>query len=274
MSERPSSTIRMRARIGSAKTEKCPLPIARVKHAQVARRHAASRRRAGRRRAIFVQAQVGPRVARRAPGLCPRRGAWPRPPGAQCVFKQEEDHVVLGEKLRHRRQFVAPILTSALLTRSFFVPLPELVDPAEAVVGEEDFAGQRFELLFELLARFGRKLDFQHRVIGAKDGEQHALGELGGQLHPVAPLFAREFADVVERSSPRRARRRAAGRFRPGTGQTASGASAHKQWPGRDGRSPGFRAGRRARRPTAAPWARSWLRSSRSWAVHVCGHGS
>ena len=67
------------------------------------------------------------------------------PPAAEGVFEQEGDHVLLGEKLRHRRQFVGADLGTGLLhlPLHFFLlrRLPELVAPAQAVVGLEDGGG-------------------------------------------------------------------------------------------------------------------------------------
>lgn len=58
------------------------------------------------------------------------------------VFDEEGDHVLLGEQLRHRRQFVGADLGPGLLhlPLHFFLlrRLPELVAPAQAVVGLED----------------------------------------------------------------------------------------------------------------------------------------
>ena len=58
-----------------------------------------------------------------------------RPPGAERVLEQEADHVVLGEELGHRRQVGAADLAPGSLTSLLALALPELVDPAEGVVG-------------------------------------------------------------------------------------------------------------------------------------------
>ena len=58
-------------------------------------------------------------------------------------MQQEEDHVVLGEELGDRRQLVGADLHLGLVDLVLLVRLPELVDPAEAVVGlEYGFVGK------------------------------------------------------------------------------------------------------------------------------------
>ena len=55
-------------------------------------------------------------------------------------MEQEEDHVVLGEELRYRRQLVCADLGLGLVDLVLLVRLPELIDPAETVVGLEHCA--------------------------------------------------------------------------------------------------------------------------------------
>jgi hypothetical protein len=108
------------------------------------------------------------------------------PPAAEGVFEEEGDHVLLGEKLRHRRQFVGAHLGAGLLhlPLHFFLlrRLPELVAPAQAVVGLEDGGGQLGEQGFERLFGFQRHLDRQGRAVGAEDVGQHACGVVAGDF--------------------------------------------------------------------------------------------
>ena len=60
-----------------------------------------------------------------------------RPPRAERVLEQEPDHVVLGEQLGHRPEVGAADLALRGVDLVLLVLLPELVHPAERVVGGE-----------------------------------------------------------------------------------------------------------------------------------------
>ena len=60
-----------------------------------------------------------------------------RPPRAEGVLEQEPDHVVLGEQLGHRPEVRAADLALRGVDLVLLVLLPELVDPAQRVVGSE-----------------------------------------------------------------------------------------------------------------------------------------
>ena len=82
-----------------------------------------------------------------------------RPPCAKRVVQQEEDHVVLGEELCDSRQFVCADLDLRLVDLVFLVRLPELVDPAEAVIRLEDRLRQTLQQVLHFGARFWRQRD-------------------------------------------------------------------------------------------------------------------
>ena len=97
-----------------------------------------AREGAGGRGAVVAIAEI--RQLARSSGLSGAGAAHQR---AERVLQQEADHVVLGEELRHRGQVGAADLAPAgLLTSSFFFALPELVDPAQGIVGGEDLGRQ------------------------------------------------------------------------------------------------------------------------------------
>ena len=65
---------------------------------------------------------------------------------------------------------VAPVdLVAALVDLVLLLRLPELVDPAEAVVGREDVARQAREQLLQREPVLGGELDLQQHVVGAED---------------------------------------------------------------------------------------------------------
>ena len=97
-------------------------------------------------------------------------------------MQQEEDHVVLGEELRDRRQLVGADLHLGLVDLVLLVRLPELVDPAEAVVGLEHRLRQTLQQVLHLGARFRRQRDLKHRIVLAEDLRQHPLGIVAGQF--------------------------------------------------------------------------------------------
>ena len=80
----------------------------------------------------------------------------------------------------------------------FAVGLPELIDPAQAVIGGEDGGGQGLQQGFELDAGFGRQGDLQDRIAGAEDVGQHGGGPGAGQGQPIAALRAGELLRLFE----------------------------------------------------------------------------
>ena len=121
-------------------------------------------------------------------------------------MEQEEDHVVLGEELRDRRQLVGADLRLGLVDLVLLVRLPELIDPAEAVVGLEHRARQTLQQVLQLRARFRRQRDLEHRIVLAEDLRQHPLGVVARELQPVRRLLAGEFLHLVERDRHARLR--------------------------------------------------------------------
>ena len=68
------------------------------------------------------------------------------------------------------------IFSPLLLTSSFFFGLPELVDPAEAVVGEEGLLRQAGQQLLQREPLLRGELDLQQHVVGAENLRQHPAG--------------------------------------------------------------------------------------------------
>ena len=79
--------------------------------------------------AVVVEAEVLEALHERAVGMsC-------GPPRAEGVLEQEPDHVVLGEQLGHRPEVRAADLALRGVDLVLLVLLPELVHPAQRVVG-------------------------------------------------------------------------------------------------------------------------------------------
>ncbi len=104
-------------------------------------------------------------------------------------MQQELDHVVFGEQLRHGRQRAAVDLVAALVHLFLPARLPELVDPAQAIVGQERFAGQAGQQLFRGQPLFRCELDVQQHVVGAKNLGQHPASVAGREDEPVRRPF-------------------------------------------------------------------------------------
>ena len=92
---------------------------------------------------------------------------------------------MLGEKLGDGGERSAVDLLPALVDFLFLLGLPELVDPAQAVVGGEDLDG-RLASSFSRGSRSLRgELDLQQHVVGAEDLRQHPAGITGRQHEAV-----------------------------------------------------------------------------------------
>src|SRR5579875_198432 len=72
------------------------------------------------------------------------------PPCAERVVQQEEDHVVLGEKLGDGGNFVSTNLPLRLVDLFLSIGLPELIDPSKTVIGDEHVTRKLFQKIFEL----------------------------------------------------------------------------------------------------------------------------
>ena len=140
---------------------------ARVEDPQCAHRLRPAGKRARGRGAVVAAAQGGEGNR--------RGGVFGRPPRAEGVVEQEIHHVRLGEKLRDggQRGGVEPV--AGTVNGGFFVRAPELVDPAEGIVGEEDFVGQRGSER----AEFGGAGATRKRVAGREDVREQARGTGG-----------------------------------------------------------------------------------------------
>ncbi len=112
-----------------------------------------------------------------------------RPPGAQGVFQQEAHHVVFGEELGHRRQVGPADLAAAGVHFLLLVRLPELIDPAQAIVGREDRGRQAGQDRFQPLAALRRKAHLDRRVVGQEDAGQHRAGVARSQVPGVGCAF-------------------------------------------------------------------------------------
>ncbi len=86
--------------------------------------------------AVVAEAQIAKRLNQRTIRMA---GG---PPRTERVFEQELDHIVLGEQLGHRRDVGATDLAPALVHSVFALCLPELVNPAERVIGSKNLRRQ------------------------------------------------------------------------------------------------------------------------------------
>jgi len=104
-------------------------------------------------------------------------------------MEEEEHHVVLGEELGHCRQLVGSDLDAAPVDLVFLFRLPELVGPAEGVVGGENGGRQGLEQPLERLSGLRCECHLEGWVVGPEYAGQHALREVRGQRPRVlAPL--------------------------------------------------------------------------------------
>ena len=108
------------------------------------------------------------------------------PPGPQGVVEQELHHVVLGEELGDGGQLPGADLDAGLVDLVFALGLPELVGPAQGVVGAEGLGGQFVEQAAELDLVVGGQAQVQHRVVLAEDAGEGLGGEAAGQVEAVA----------------------------------------------------------------------------------------
>ena len=123
-----------------------------------------------------------------------------RPPRAERVLEQEADHVVLGEELGHRRDVGAADLALGGVDLLLLLRLPELVDPAERVVGGEHLAREAGEDLLQRVLALRREPQLQHGSSRRKiPGSIAAANALATTHRSRAPAVVRELLAVGER---------------------------------------------------------------------------
>ena len=133
---------------------------------------------------FVLPAQVVPLPDQRAVGMASG------PPGAQAVLEQELHHVVFGEELGDGVEVGAADLALAAVDLVLFLRLPELVDPAQAVVGREDGGGQSIEQRLQFAPSFRGKAHLYRRIVLLKEAGQHGAGVTGRHFPAVgSPLF-------------------------------------------------------------------------------------
>ena len=183
------------------------------------------------------------------------------PPRAEGVLEQEPDHVVLGEQLGHRPEVRAADLALGGVDLVLLVLLPELVHPAQRVVGSERLCRDGVEDLLQCVASLrarGAAGRTGHRAGRSREGSPRRSGRrrTTRRARPARPRAPR-----TRRASPAPGTAgAAAGRSRRGTARTAAGATARTRTPRRAGRG---------RCPTGATSRASPLRSAACVGIEV-----
>src|ERR1019366_3723101 len=140
-------------------------------------------------------------LALRDLGQCGLRGEnLARVPRAERVIEQEVHHVVFGEQLRDSGQFIGADFLARSVDLILPLRLPELIAPAEAVVGGEHLHRQAGDEMDERLAVLHRQFHRTRRVVGAEDFWQLLRSEAGGNRPRVLKPDRRgEFLAIVQR---------------------------------------------------------------------------
>ena len=115
-----------------------------------------------------------------------RPGSLSGPPGTERVVEQELHHVVLCEELGDGGEFAGADLDPGSVDLVLALGLPELVGPAERVVGAEGLGGHLLEQPSQLDLVVGGEPQVQHRVVLAEDAGQGLGGEAAGEVEAVA----------------------------------------------------------------------------------------
>lgn len=104
---------------------------------------------------------------------------------------------MLGEELGHRREVGAADLATGLVDLLLPLGLPELVDPAQGVVGGEHLGRQLGEDPLEPRPVLRREAHLVGRVVGPEDAGQHG-GGIPRREHPLIllPLLGGELGDL------------------------------------------------------------------------------
>lgn len=105
------------------------------------------------------------------------------------LSSRKPDHVRLGEELGDGRQLPCADLDLGGVHLILLLGLPELIDPAKAVGGGEDFQRQVGHQAFQFLLMLRRQDQLEDRGVEPEDLWQHTGGEPGGQLPAIGGAF-------------------------------------------------------------------------------------
>lgn len=137
----------------------------------------------GSRRTVVQETEIAVGLDQRAVGVASR------PPGTQRVLQQEANHVVLGEQLRHRAEVGPADLALAEVDLVLLLRLPELIAPAQSVVGCEHVRRQIPNELLQDIAAFGCQARLRGGIVGEEDAGQHKGGITGSQFPGAGRAF-------------------------------------------------------------------------------------
>src|SRR5258708_4399966 len=123
--------------------------------------------------------------------LFDERAAWMtrRPPRAERVVQQKLYHIVFGKKLCNRREITATSLLFTLVHSFLLLCLPELIDPAQSIIGDEEYVRKIGNDLFKFMPSLRRELDLYSGVIKTKDPREHGAGVASRELPGVGLAF-------------------------------------------------------------------------------------
>ena len=112
-------------------------------------------------------------------------------------MEEKLDHVVLGEELGDGGERVGVDLVAGFVDGVFFVRAPELIDPAEGVVGLEDGGGQLGDEPPQGLEMLRGEGDAEQRIVGPEDLREQPGGVAHGEGGAVGRLLHAEDFRVV-----------------------------------------------------------------------------
>ena len=111
-----------------------------------------------------------------------------RPPRPEGVVEEELDHVILGKELGDGREFGGADFKPRFLCfvdLLFALGLPELIGPAEGILGGEDGRGELGEEFAQAGLVGGRKGEVEDGVVGTEDAREDAGSEAAGEIEAV-----------------------------------------------------------------------------------------
>ena len=109
-------------------------------------------------------------------------------------MEEELHHVILGEELGDGREFVGTDLFAGLVDLVLPLGLPELVGPAEGIVGAKCLRRKGCEELAQLDLVVESNGEIKYRVVASKNAGKCETGKSAGEIVAIAGAeFRREF---------------------------------------------------------------------------------
>ncbi len=101
-------------------------------------------------------------------------------------MEEKLHHIIFGEKLGHRCQFIGADLFPGGINLIFALGLPELVGPTECVVGSEYFGWEGCEQFAQLYLVIEGNGEIEYWIVTSENTRECVASETTGEIETIS----------------------------------------------------------------------------------------